>query len=135
MDGWDNAKIENHLPQKKTFGNSTNSERHLLVESWRYSYRIARKSWLQSWKTDIPRKRYQVRQTFNARPLTVVSDHPEDLTSLPPSHFLPEQEKTCAPFMPSSERYHDLIKSFQTARASCNMIWKRLTLGCLPQWN
>ena len=37
--------------------------------------------------------------------------------------------------MPSSERYHDLRKSFKTAQAYADMIWKRWTREYLPQWN
>ena len=37
--------------------------------------------------------------------------------------------------MPSSERYHDLGKSFNTAQAYAAMIWKRWTREYLPQWN
>ena len=37
--------------------------------------------------------------------------------------------------MPSSERYHDLRKSFKTTQAYADMIWKRWTREYLPQWN
>ena len=76
-----------------------------------------------------------VKQTLNARSLTAVSDDPEDLTALTSNHFLLGQESASAPFMPSSERYHDLIKSSKTAQAYADMIWKRWTLEYLPQWN
>ena len=49
-----------------------------------------------------------VEQTLNARPLTAVSDDPDDLTALAPNHILLGQENASAPSMPSSERYHDL---------------------------
>ena len=51
-----------------------------------------------------------VEQTLNARPLTAVSDNPEDMTALTPNHFLLGQENASAPFVPSSERYPDLRK-------------------------
>ena len=76
-----------------------------------------------------------VEQTLNARPLTAVSDDPEDLTALTPNHFLLGRENASAPFMPSSERYHVLRKSFKTAQAYADMIWKRWTREYLPQWN
>ena len=66
-----------------------------------------------------------VEQTLNARPLTAVKDDPEDLTALTPNLFLLGQENSSAPLMPSSERYHDLRKSFKTAQAYADMIWKR----------
>ena len=76
-----------------------------------------------------------VEQTLNARPMTALSDDPEDLTALTPNHLLLGQENASAPFMPSSERYHDLRKSFKTAQAHADMIWKRWTREYLPQWN
>ena len=64
-----------------------------------------------------------VEQTLNARPLTAVSDDPEDLTALTPNPFFLGQENVSAPFMPSRERYHNLRKSFKTAQAYADMIW------------
>ena len=37
--------------------------------------------------------------------------------------------------MPSSERYHDLRKSFKMAQAYADMIWKKWTCEYHPQWN
>ena len=76
-----------------------------------------------------------VELTHNARPLTAVSDNPEDLTALTLNHFLQGRENASAPFMPSSERYHDLKRSFNAAQAYADMIWKRWTRKYLPQWN
>ena len=39
---------------------------------------------------------------LNARPLTAVSDDPEDLTALTPKQFLLGRENASAPLMPSS---------------------------------
>ena len=77
----------------------------------------------------------RVEQTLNARPLTAVSDDPEDLTALTTNHFLLGRENASAPFMLSSEHYHDLRKSFKTAQAYADMIWKRWTREYLPRWN
>ena len=41
-----------------------------------------------------------VEQILNARPLTAVSDDPEELTALTPNHFLLGREKTSAPCHP-----------------------------------
>ena len=59
-----------------------------------------------------------VEQTLNARPVTAV-----------------RRENASASFMPSNERYNDLRKSFKTAQAYADMIWKRWTQEYLPQWN
>ena len=76
-----------------------------------------------------------VEQALNAIPLTAVSDDPEDLTTLTPNHSLLGRKSLSAPFMPFIERYHDLRKSFKTAQAYVDMIWKRWTREYLPQWN
>ena len=76
-----------------------------------------------------------VEQTLNTRSLTAVSDDPEDLRALKPNQFLLGQENASAPFLPNSERYHNLGKSFKTARAYADLIWKRQTREYLPQWN
>ena len=65
-----------------------------------------------------------VEQILNAGPLTAVSEDPEDLTALTLNQFLLGRENASAPFMPSSERYYDLRKSFKTAQAYADMIWK-----------
>ena len=78
---------------------------------------------------------YLVEQTLNARRLTAVSDDPRDLTALTPNHFLLGREYASAPFMPSSELYNGLKRSFKTAQAYADMIWKRWTREYLPQWN
>ena len=76
-----------------------------------------------------------VEQTLIARPLTAVSDDSEDLTALKPNHFLLGREKVSAPFVPSSERYHDLRKICKTLQSYADMIWKRWTRKYLPQKN
>ena len=76
-----------------------------------------------------------VEQTLNARPLTGVSDDPEDLTKLTPNHFLQGQFNASASLMLSSEHYYHLRQSFKMAQAYVGIIWKRLTLEYHPQWN
>ena len=78
---------------------------------------------------------FHVEQTLNARLLTAVSDDAEDLTAPTPNLFLLEQENVSGPFMPSSESYHDTRKSFETAQAYADMIWRRWTEEYLPQWS
>ena len=96
---------------------------------------------MQSWTTEASPTRYSAPQrvlwkkTLNARPLTAVSDDPEDLTALTPNEFLLGRENASAPFMPFSERYNDLKKSFKTAQAYDDMIWKKWTRESLPQCN
>ena len=74
-----------------------------------------------------------VEQTLKARPLAAVSDDPDDVTAFTPNQFPLGQENASAPFMPSSERYHDLRNSLKTAQTYADMIWKRWTREYLPQ--
>ena len=76
-----------------------------------------------------------VEQTLNARPLTAVSDDPEDLTALTPNHFLLRRDSVSVPFLPNSERCQDLRRAFKTAQCYSDMIWKRWMKEYLPQWN
>ena len=82
-----------------------------------------------------PHRRGTQHDDVSCRALTAVSDDPEDLTALTPNHFLLGRENASAPFMPSSERYHNLRKSFKTAQAYADMICKRWIREYLPQWN
>ena len=60
-----------------------------------------------------------VEETDNARPLTAVSDDPEDLTALTPNLFLLGQKIASALFLPPSERYNDLKNFFQNSSSIC----------------
>ena len=55
--------------------------------------------------------------------LTTRALHIKVAQSLDTESFL-AAEKASAPFMPSSDRYHDLRKPFETAQAYADMIWK-----------
>ncbi|XP_075239333.1 uncharacterized protein LOC142334891 [Convolutriloba macropyga] len=83
--------------------------------------------------------------TQRGYPSTIISDNGTNLVGAAKElkAFMDEwdrakiegRESASAPFMPSSERYHDLRKSFKTAQAYACMIWKRWTREYLPQWN
>ena len=76
-----------------------------------------------------------VEQTLNARPLTCVSNDPDDLEALTPNHFLLGDPNVAVPFLPNAERYSDLRKMFKTSQCYADMIWKRWTTEYLPTWN
>ena len=76
-----------------------------------------------------------VELTLNAGPRTAVGVDPEDLTAHTPNHFLLGRENASAPLVPSNERYRDVRKSFETAQAYADIIWKTWTREYLPQWN
>ena len=76
-----------------------------------------------------------VEQTMNARPLTPVSDDPEDLEALTLNHFLLGRPVVAEPFMPDSVRYVDCRKMYKVAHAYNQMIWKRWAKEHLPKWN
>ena len=76
-----------------------------------------------------------VEQTLNARPLTSVSDDPDDLEALTPNHFLMGRANLAAPFLPDAQRYTDLRRVFRVSQAYSDMIWTRWTKKYLAEWN
>ena len=76
-----------------------------------------------------------VEQILNARPLTSVSDDPEELEAFTPNHFLLGRASPATPFIPYPQRYTDLRKVFRVLQAYTDMIWGRWNREYLPQWN
>ena len=76
-----------------------------------------------------------VEQTLNARPLTPVSDDPENLEALTPNHFLLGRPVLAEPLMPDAVRYVDCRKMYKVAQAYNQMIWNRRAKEYLPKWN
>ena len=62
MNEWDKAKVESDLAEKKIFWTSILPELHTLVESRKDWFKVARKSWLQSWTTEASQTRYSAQQ-------------------------------------------------------------------------
>ena len=52
-------------------------------------------------------------QTLNARPLTSVSDDPDDLEAQTPNHFILERTNLATAFIPDAQRYTDLRRVFR----------------------
>ena len=109
MNEWYKAKIESDLAQKKIvwkfnppgaphFGGI----RERLVQSCK-KVMIAISDNRSLTNKALSTTMCLVEQTLNTRPLTAVSDDPEDLTALTPNQFLLGRENASAPFMPSSE--------------------------------
>ena len=78
---------------------------------------------------------FLVEQTLNARPLTSVSDDPDDLEALTPNHFLLGRASLAAPFLPDAQCYTDLRRVFGVSQAYSDMIWTRWSKEDLPEWN
>ena len=76
-----------------------------------------------------------VKQRLNARPLTSVSDDPDDLEALTPNHFLLRRAKLATPFLPDAQRYTDLKRLYRVSQCYSDMIWTRWTKEYLPGWN
>ena len=76
-----------------------------------------------------------VEQTLNARPLTSVSDDPDDLEALTLNHFLMGRANLATPFLPDAQRYTDLRRVFRVSQAYSDMIWTRWTEKYMPEWN
>ena len=66
-----------------------------------------------------------VDQVLNARPLTPVSDGPEDLEALTPNHFLLGRPVVAEPLMPDSTRYIDCRNFYKVTQAYNQMLWNR----------
>ena len=141
MNEWDKAKIESDLAQKKIVWKLNPPGALHFGGIWEKLVQSCKKVMIAILDNRglndevLSTTMCLVEQTLNARPLTAVSDDPEDLTALTTNHFLLGRENASAPFMPSSERYNDLRKSFKTAQAYADMIWKRWTRKYVPQWN
>ena len=118
MNGWDKDKIESDLAQKKIVWKFNPPGAPHFGGIWERLVQNCKKVTIAILDnrslTDevLSATMCLVEQTLNARPLTAVSEDPEHLTALTPNHFLLGRENASAPFMPSSERYHDLRKSF-----------------------
>ena len=120
MNEWDKAKIESNLAQKKIVWKFNPPGAPYFCGIWeRLVQRLVRRLAILDNRslTDglLSSTMCLVEQTLNTRPLTAVSDGPEDMTALTPNHSLLGRENASAPVMPSSERYHDLKKSLKTA--------------------
>ena len=76
-----------------------------------------------------------VEQTLNSRPLTPVSDDPEDLEALTPNHFLLGRPAISEPLFPDASRYVNCRKLYRVSQAYHEMIWKRWAHDYLPKWN
>ena len=76
-----------------------------------------------------------VEQILNSRPLTSVSDDPEDLEALTPNHLLLGRASPVTPFIPDTQRYTDLRRVFRVSQAYTDLIWSRWNREYLPQWN
>ena len=124
MNEWEKAKIkiESDLAQKKIVWKLYPPGAPHFGGIWKRLFRSCKKVMIailvnRSLNDEVlGTKMCLVEQTMNARPLTAVSEKPVDLTTLTSNHFLLGREKSCAPFMPSNERYHDLRKSFKTTQ-------------------
>ena len=141
MNEWDKEKIESDLAQKKIVWKFNPPGAPRFGGIWERMVQSCEKVMIAILDTRsltdevLSTTMCLVEQTLNARSLTAVSDDPEDFTALTPNHFLLGRQNASAPFMPSSEPYHKLRKSFKTAQAYADMISKRWTPKYLPQWN
>ena len=131
MNDWDTAKIKSDLAQNKTSWKFNPPGAPHFDGIWERVVQNCKKIMIaifdnRSFTDEVLSATMRlVEQTLNARHLTALSDDREDPTALTPNHFLPGRENASAPFMPSSERYHDMRKPFKTAQANAEMIWKK----------
>ena len=79
-----------------------------------------------------------VEHTLNARPLTSVSNDPDDLEALTPNHFLLGRANLVTLFLRDAQRYTDLRRVFRVSQAYSDMIcmiWTRWTKEYSPECN
>ena len=76
-----------------------------------------------------------VKQILNSRPLTSVSDDPDNLEALTPNHFLLGRASPATPSIPDAQRYTGLRRVFRVSQAYADIIWSRWKREYLPQWN
>ena len=74
-----------------------------------------------------------VEQTLNARPLTSVSDDPDDLKAMTPNHFFLGRSNLATPFLTDAQQYTDLRRVFRVTQASSHMIWTTWTKEYQPE--
>ena len=116
MNEWDKAKIESDLAQKKIVWKFHPPGAPHFGGIWERLVQNCKEIMIAIFDnrnlTDevLSSAMCLVEQTLNSRHLTVVSDDPEYLTALTTNHFFLGRDNASAPFMPSSERYHDLRK-------------------------
>ena len=110
MNEWDKAKIESDLAQNKIVWKFNPPGAPHFGGIWERVVQNCKKIMIaildnRSLADEIlSTTMCLVEQILNVRPLTAVSDDPEDLTALTPNHFLLGRENASARFMPSSER-------------------------------
>ena len=110
MNEWDKSKIESDLAQKKIVWKFNPPGAPHFGGIWERLVQSCKKVMIAILDnrslTDevLSTTMCLLEQILNARPLTAVSDDPEDLTALTPINFLLGRESASAPFVPSSER-------------------------------
>lgn len=69
---------------------------------------------------------YQVESTLNSRPLTALSNDPNDLSPLTPTHFLVDDTLTVVPEPQQDENINlNRVKLYQPLRLFFQHFWKR----------
>ena len=63
-----------------------------------------------------------VKHMVNSRPLTSVSDDPEDFEALTPNHFLPGCSSPATSFIPDAQQHTDLRRVFRLSKAYADLI-------------
>ena len=113
MNEWDEAKIESDLEQKKIVWKFNPPGAPHCGGIWERLVQSCKKVMIaildnRSLTNEVlSTTMCLVEQTLNARPLTAVSDDPEDLTALTANNFLLGRENASALL----ERYHDIKES------------------------
>ena len=76
-----------------------------------------------------------VKQILSSRPLSIVSDDPQDLEALTPHHLLLGRSCPATQFIPNAQGYMDLRRIFRVSQVNAGMIWSIRNRENLPSWN
>ena len=74
-----------------------------------------------------------VEETLKSRPLTPVSDDPEDLEALTPNQILLGRRAISEPLFPDASRFVNCRKLYRVSQAYHEMIWNRWACDYLPK--
>ena len=139
IEGWNQSDIEQSLAQKQIKWKFNHpGAPHFGV--WERMVRSCKKTMMEMvgnrTMTDdvLSATMCLVEQILNSRPLTSVSDDPEDLEALTRNHFLLGRASPATPFVPDAQRYPYLRRVFRVSQAYADMIWSRWNREYLPQW-
>ena len=141
IEAWNETDIEQSLARKKTKWKFNSPGAPHFGGAWERMVRSCKKAMMaivgNRTLTDdvLSTTMCLVEQILNSRPVTSVSNDPNDLKALTPDHFLLGRASPETPIIPDAQRYTDLQRVIRVSQAYADMIRSRCDREYLPQWN